>query len=425
MKFAMGKKKFLRDSIIILGISLAILFVSEMILRIAYHERVKSINIFVAYKFNDDYLISIKPNITKKFVRIEENGGYITLWKTNSNAFRGPELNTNPKYRVIVYGDSNIQARFSGRARTFTYQFAHYLNRNGIPDVEVINAGVVGFGPDQSLIRFTNEIDKYRPNLVIFHIFADNDFGDILRNRLLSLDVNGNLIDTGYKNTVDENILISTRLKFFISNLLTVRAFKKMILSLVKGNLSDEIMGKNNKKGVLLEHGKENRINKLEKMCGAEYLVYKESKPRQFSHFADHYDIDIALNPDQDSSKTKIRLMAEVLKEANNVAYRKGVKFLVLIQPSIVDMTKDNSILSYEYLRKFPKYKRTNLTDAVEKICVSHNINFINLFNLFIKNNPEDLFFRAGDDHWTDQGQRLAAKEAALYMIQRAMIEKE
>lgn len=56
----------------------------------------------------------------------------------------------------------------------------------------------------------------------------------------------------------------------------------------------------------------------------------------------DHYDVDVALDSERDSSKTKIRLMEEVLKEASNVARKKNIKFLVLIQPSVIDLTVDD-----------------------------------------------------------------------------------
>ncbi len=148
MKFEMKKGKFLRDSIIILGISLAILVVSEMILQISFPEKmIKDSNMrkSVAYEFNEDYLVSLKPSIIKEFVRSEENGGDITHWKTNSNSFRGSELEDNPRYRIIVYGDSNVQARFSENTRTLPVKLAHYLNKSAVPDVEVYKCGSCRF----------------------------------------------------------------------------------------------------------------------------------------------------------------------------------------------------------------------------------------------------------------------------------------
>lgn len=414
MKFEIKKCKFFKDFVIIVLISLGILVGSEGILRIVFPEKVQNStekvqNLNVAYEFNEDFLVHLKPNISKIFTRSKENGGNITRWKTNKDSFRGANLKDDSRYRVIVYGDSNVQARFSGSTRTFTGQLDHYLRKRGIPDIEIINAGVIGFGPDQSLIRFAKEADKYRPNLVIFHVFADNDFGDIVRNRLFSLDTSGNLISTDHRKTIDAHLLDREREKYksYISDLLIVRAVKKI----TAGFLSKE-------------EKEENVVHQLQESVEAEYLVYKESRPRQFSHFEDHYDIDIALHPEQESSRKKIQLMNEVLKKANNFSHAKGIKFLVIIQPSVIDLTKDNTVLNYEYLQKYPNYKRTNLTGEVEKICAFHNIHCINLFDVFLENSPEDLYFMARDGHWNDQGQELAAKETALYIIQHSMIEK-
>lgn len=420
-----NKTKFLKNLIIILGISIGILIMAEGVLRIVFPDKISNSNIFdsVSYEFNEDFLISLKPNIEKTFTRKEENGGYVTRWKTNNDSFRGESLRENPSYRIVVYGDSNIQARFSGAARTFSEQLSRYLHESGVLDVEVINAGIVGFGPDQILIRLTKEVDKYKPDLVIFHVFADNDFGDIIRNRLFSLDENGNLTSTEYIKTIDEHLLASEskKQKIFISQLLVLRALKKATSSLLKLKASTESNSTNKQLDSPSEQSKENQVNRLLKRVEAEYLVYKNSRPRKFSHFADHYDIDVALYPDKESSKIKVRLMDEVLNEANNLANAKGVKLLVLIQPSVIDLTRDNVLLGYEYLQQYSNYKRTNLTGAIEKICVSRNIHSVNLIKVFIENNPEDLFFRR-DDHWTDRGQQLAAKEIAQYIIDHSMI---
>jgi len=147
-----------------------------------------------------------------------------------------------------------------------------------------------------------------------------------------------------------------------------------------------------------------------------EYSVYNQSKPRRFSIFGDCYDLDIALFPDAESSKTKIKLMDGIIKNAKNIADKKGIGFVVLILPSVIDLT-ENFDFSYKHLERYPGYRKTNLTNAVKNICISNRIAFINLFDIFSKNNPEDLFFKGRNDHWNDQGQEIAAKETALYII--------
>jgi hypothetical protein len=94
---------------------------------------------------------------------------------------------------------------------------------------------------------------------------------------------------------------------------------------------------------------------------------------------------------------------------------KRGEWFLVLIQPAVIDMTRDNSLLSYEYLKKYPYYKRTNLTDTVENICIENEIPSVNLFTTFEENTPDNLFFKGENNHWNDRGQDLAAQETARY----------
>lgn len=215
----MRTKNILKDALIVLLITFGLLITIEVILRVIFHRKVqtqirpKSL----AYEFNKDYLVALKPNIEKTITR-EENGAYTIYWKTNKDSFRGNDLKENPQVRIIVYGDSSIEARFSKLENTYVHKLQNYLQEAGIKDIEAVNAGVVGFGPDQSLIRFGKEVDIYNPDIVIFSITTHNDFGDIIRNRLFELDSDGNLIDTGYKTTVDQlliekkNLLILFRL---------------------------------------------------------------------------------------------------------------------------------------------------------------------------------------------------------------------
>ena len=115
--------------------------------------------------------------------------------------------------------------------------------------------------------------------------------------------------------------------------------------------------------------------------------------------------------------------MTEVLKEANNIAKEKSVRFLVVIQPSATDLTIDNKRLSYKSLERYSKYKRENLTKIVEDICISYKIKYINLFDIFLRNEPDTLFFTGIDNHWNDKGQEIAAQQTAHYLIKNSMLE--
>lgn len=433
--------RILRNFAIALAICILPFIAGEITLRLVFpdkvvgNKRIKTDEL--AYQFNEDYLVALKPGVSRYFERSIANGGKIIHWSTNNNSFRGPALMSDPGTRILVYGDSNIQAQFSEYEKTFTFKLEQYLKSDGLKNVETINAGVVGFGPDQSLIRFEKEADIYRPNLVIFHICTDNDFGDVLRNRLLEIDSHGNLVKTNFKRTVDKCLQTDYvyNLKDFMASLMIVRAINKVIRLIHREEENNRIevrkrvlAGKTlqilrNVPAEKIENISDDElksivVDELQKRADEEYLVYKESKPQKFSHCDDHYDIDLAIEPDKDSSKTEIMLMDSILKEAKDVADSKGIKFLVVIEPSVIDMTVANDdVLSYQYLQKFPNYIRTNLTDTIATICARYNIEYINLFDVFAGYDTSKLYFRKDDNHWNDQGQDIAAKATASYIL--------
>jgi hypothetical protein len=104
------------------------------------------------------------------------------------------------------------------------------------------------------------------------------------------------------------------------------------------------------------------------------------------------------------------------LRQAKEFATARNIELLILIQPSVIDLTQ-NFVISYKDLEKYESYKPTNLSSSVEKICMQHSIHNINLFNPFLRNNPEDLFFRKNETHWNDRGQDLAARKTSSYIV--------
>lgn len=107
--------------------------------------------------------------------------------------------------------------------------------------------------------------------------------------------------------------------------------------------------------------------------------------------------------------------MTGVLKAARDLANSKRVAFLVVIQPSVIDLTT-NYTISYQDFAEYPEYRGTNLTSAVEHICLQNHISHVNLFDTFLRHYPETLFFKGGDNHWNDAGQDIAAQETPTYI---------
>jgi hypothetical protein len=403
------RRTLLLDGAKILAISLGLLFVAESCLRIAQPEKVLDIASDrqrirdLAYRFDPEYLVALKPGAIKTYQRSHANGGQTIRWRVNKSSFRGRELRPDPGTRVIVYGDSNVQARFSALEDTFPARLERELTSLWGSDVEVVNAGLVGAGPDQALLRMAGDIERFAPDRIVLHVFADNDFGDIVRNRLFELDGDGALVRSGRPATLDPD-LRSTR-----SRLLLPGAARDLAGRILRRILGPEPRPKRpeGSRAELL-------VGEILGDCEEEFRIYQERRPRAFSHFDDHYDMDLSLHPDSPAGREKVRLMEAVLAEAARVAEEKGVSLDVVIQPSSRDLTT-NMLPNYTDLQRFPEYRRQRLSEIIDGICERLRIPRVNLYPLFLRSDPDSLYF-IDDGHWNDAGQALAAREVAEQM---------
>ena len=99
-------------------------------------------------------LYGVAPGSKKVFQHPAVHGGARVRVEINRDGFRGDELlPSGAAQRVVVYGDSFIAAEFSSLEHTFTEQLERRLAADHGKPVEVVNAGVVGYGPDQALMR--------------------------------------------------------------------------------------------------------------------------------------------------------------------------------------------------------------------------------------------------------------------------------
>ena len=398
-------RSLIADTFVSLAIAIAVMFVAELTLRVLYPEKVLEVAEDrrriqqLAYAFDPETLVVLKPNVVKEFADAIVTDGKTIEWQTNSVGFRGPELEKNPDLRVIVYGDSNVQARFSSLKQTYAYRLQSYLSAQLGKEVEVINGGVVGSGPDQSFLRMKKHLDAFAPDLVIFHVFADNDFGDLIRNRLFEIQQGGELVRTRFPAARDG--LLSP----FIPRLLIVRAALSAI---------GQVGGSPPASADFRSTDLKARVEAYSQVLAKEFAVYKRGEPKVSSHFADMYDYDVSLEPDAESSKAKVALMDAVLSRAHEAAKQKGTKFLVLIQPSTRDLTKNREV-NYTTLEQFDGYQPDRLSRIIDDICAKRSIPRINLFPLFAENAPNELYFMK-DDHWNNRGQDLAALRTAGYV---------
>jgi lysophospholipase L1-like esterase len=356
------------------------------------------------YQSDDVLLFKLVPGSHKIFSRAPGNGGDKIPIRINSQGFRGDELSASSgDARVVVYGDSLIEAEFSSLENTFVQQLQLRLEQQRGTRVQVINAGVVGYGPDQVLLKMERELKMLHPDLTIVTLFTHNDFGDLVRNRIFSLDEHGELLRNHYAlNGLERWLLGHAAFPAGIYRLRVVQSLMRLAW-------------------IISESGHPGSGDYVDQALRQSYDEYRTagSEHTAVGLFRDHYDADLAVAPDSASARYKLALMEGILRQMRAVTAARHVPLLLLIVPSPIDVCG-----SYDYAvdpKQYPLYRHSRLSDDVESIAERNGITYLNLFRPFSDANADDLYFRFGDDHWNDAGQRVAAELVSTFIVARGL----
>jgi GDSL-like Lipase/Acylhydrolase family len=372
-----------------------------------------------AYRPDDALLISPVPGARKVYNRLPVNGGQHIVVEFNSDGFRGESLRPLlHQKRVIVYGDSNVEADFSELAATFPKQLESRLKRDLGSDVEAVNAGVIGYGPDQVTLRLPGELEKFKPALVVVVIFADNDYGDLIRNRIYRLNPRGDLTLNRYG--------LSPDLRDRMQTLAYPRGLRRLQLrryaAALWGMLREKLVGPP------MMPDSEYFTNYVDislarnQQTFQEYVIDRPDGGYSADPLDDYYDADIALQPDSPSARYKVALMEKVLVKLRDTAAQAGTGLILTILPSPVDAC-DHYDMQVD-ARRYPQYDRSRLSGLVEDMAVRNGIPYLSLWYAFRVSGADRLYFRGGDTHWNDAGQAEAARRLAdlierLHLLQK------
>ena len=358
------------------------------------------------YQRDDRVLFRYIPGTDRVWALPAIMGGTVIRFKINSRGFRGPELApSGESTRVVVYGDSFIQAGFSRAEETFTEQLRGRLVRNMGTSVEVVNAGVGGYGPDQELRRMEDELPALKPNLVIVAIYAGNDFGDLLRDKLYRLSSDGSLQDNaswyfddvlehGFKRSVSEPTL---------RKILRAARFR--------------LFGDPGEDRTIGQQARRARMDADLKQGIDEYRQYViEGDNAVHDLFSDPYNADVSLTPTSESARYKIVMMEQIMRRMGETAAENNAALVFLLIPAAIDVTDMRESGEVDRV-KYPEYKRSTLTDTLEQICQRNGFRAVNLFGPFWERRADDLYLKGDDhDHWNPRGEAYAAELVSEFM---------
>jgi len=380
-------------ALIVFQISLgATLVASELLLKSTLYPRYYS-----PYQLEPRYLYNLIPGARRENRVIPVNGGS-NVYEVNSLGFRGPEIprDRSATPRIAIYGDSFIHAEFTALDKTLPRQLQSLLTAETGSEVEVINAGVAGYGPDQVLRRMEDELTWLQPDLVIVSVFSGNDFGDLVRNKLYRLRPDGSITENDY--VFSDEVVLHAELER-----------SEFILKKLMKEVRDIVMSRVNKSAPFdpaasIVSGLEQHLAEYR-----EYVVDGNSIVSQLR--SDPYSADISLLPGSPSADYKLKLMDGVIGRIVAVAEKHEVPLLFLIIPHPMDVLGGAHASGVIDLAAYPEYSPERLTGSIQAIVDSHGADHINLYPWFRDaDDPAALFLKAGDDHWNNAGQRYAAE---------------
>jgi hypothetical protein len=378
---------------------------AELVLRVALGARY-----YTSIQLDPQLLYRPSPGSRREYTRAAINGGVRVRYAMNSQGFRGDELSASGEsLRVVVYGDSFIMAEFSRTEDTFAERLEAYLEQALGERVEVVNAGVAGYGPDQELRRMEAELGSLRPELVIAAIYAGNDFGDILRNKLYRLGDDGGLLENrfSFDPAIERRVAVSR---------------SELILKKVLRDTLGRISGA---AGAGVPTGREARIERVERSLEQlvrehhEYVVKGDDVVHEL--LSDPYNADVSLTPESDSARYRIALMEQIIVRMRAATDALRLPLLLVLIPSPIDVSDDHESGLVD-AQAHPAYRSTALTDTLEQICLRHQIPALNLFGPFAAHGASRLYLKGVDDHWNEAGQDLAARLASEVVIAQGLI---
>jgi len=156
-------KHLLLNACLVLG-SVAATVVAFEVAFLGYKERYSAWEDHGLFRLHKQRIYTMAPDYTG----IWETAEFSVTLSSNGDGLRGPELRQgSPTWtRVLVLGDSFTYGHGVSNNESYPARLADLFSRHGY-DVEVVNAGVNGYGTDQQHAYYTEELFLLDPDVIV------------------------------------------------------------------------------------------------------------------------------------------------------------------------------------------------------------------------------------------------------------------
>jgi hypothetical protein len=320
---------------------------------------------------------------------------YNQIVETNSAGFHDVEHQINKPanvYRIVVLGDSFIEALSAPIELGFTQQLEQLLRREVKTQlIEVINLAVGGMGPAQHLRMLESKGRTYQPDLVIMSVFPDNDFWDS------SEQLSGSPSKVFYRLQPDGSLKYLPADSSWVTAKLRPMLRKSTFLTTLRAGINSTNI--------------ETSLGRISLLAAPGVAVEKAMRWSEWGVYLADYP-----EPWPDAYRTTL----ECIKGAYDLSASVGARFLVmLIGPvATVEDRWDEALLAYpeaNTLRWDFEHPFSEITELGRRT----GYDVINLVPPFRKDFRATKISRSWphDGHWNPSGNHLAAELLAGHLL--------
>jgi hypothetical protein len=383
-------------NISLIFVSLVVLIATlEFGLRIVFPEKINE-NLIKTRDHSDPYFPkhTVGPHVNKfrnTTANFLESG-----FRVNPNTCKVKSEALN----VLLVGDSNIAGFFLDDSETLGAKLTE-LSMNTQKCVNVETFGVSGFGPDQVLFAIDKFTESRAYDVVIFHIFADNDLGDLIRNNYASYD---KIENNGYcymEPTPLENSLLYQ----------AVRKAWWIMTDSDMGYHTVSSVGNKTCAFAITSASAASYSHAQRLLARAEIDLQLNLQGRRQPYMGDRYDIEFACAMPSAAATYATSTLKMVVRKIDKLKKERKFNIVYLIEPSEFDVTDNHPERS---AKECSNYSPENITKFFTRELPSQQT--INLFENF--NGCNECYFtksELGDDnHWSPRG----IERAAIRLLQ-------
>ena len=264
-----------------------------------------------------------RPSVRRIHLRSRANGGKIIPVYINAEGRRGAESSFVPEETLVVYGDSVVSSESCSEEDTLAKVLESKLRAQTHADWRVLNAGVIGYGPDQAFLRLKRDLAHFSPAGVVFTIYTLNDYGDLLRNKLFAFDTQNRLV----RRT--SHVTPELRAEF-------MKEESRWILRRLLGKAKAQW-----KQGppTPLQVKDERDFQDSTLARQKEYESFLDTKDDSVTNLTrDSPDFDLLFTPEKPSARLKIPMLPQLLQEVDRFLSEKKIPWVLLIVPSSIEV---------------------------------------------------------------------------------------